>query len=46
MGLSGSPTKVLKVDYVTIEASESKEIPASPEGTSILVRELIDEYIL
>jgi electron transfer flavoprotein beta subunit len=46
LGLSGSPTKVLKVDYVVFEARESKEIAPSTEGTSILVRELIEEYIL
>ncbi len=46
LGLSGSPTKVLKVDYATLETSESKEVPPSAEGVSILLRELADEYIL
>ncbi len=46
LGLSGSPTKVLKVEYVVIEGRASKEIPPTSEGTAILVRELIDEYIL
>ncbi|MBN1954236.1 MAG: electron transfer flavoprotein subunit beta/FixA family protein [Anaerolineae bacterium] len=46
LGLGGSPTKVLKVDFVVVERQESKELPATGEGTTILVRELIDEYIL
>ena len=46
LGLSGSPTQVLKVDFVVIEKRESKEIPPLPEGATILVRELIEEYIL
>jgi len=46
LGLGGSPTKVLKVDYVVVEARESKEIAPTDEGTAILVRELIDEDTL
>ena len=46
LGLSGSPTKVLKIDSVVLETSESKEIPTSPEGVSVLVRELVEDYIL
>ena len=46
VGLSGSPTKVLKVDFVTLAAGDSKEIDASQDGMAELVEELIREYIL
>ncbi len=46
LGLSGSPTKVLKVDYVVFESRTSKEISPTEEGLSLLLRDLIEEYIL
>ncbi len=46
LGLSGSPTKVLKVNYVVLESTESKELEASPEGISTLIQELVEDYIL
>ena len=46
VGLSGSPTKVLNVDYVILEASGSKEVEADQEGISALVQELVEDYIL
>jgi electron transfer flavoprotein beta subunit len=46
VGLSGSPTKVLKVDFVALESSSSKEIAANPDGLSELVHELVQDYIL
>lgn len=46
LGLSGSPTKVLKVDYVVFESRTSKEVAPTDEGVSILLRDLIEEYIL
>jgi electron transfer flavoprotein beta subunit len=46
VGLSGSPTKVLKVDYVMLESADSREITANEEGMSELVRELVEEYIV
>ncbi|MGD1995142.1 MAG: electron transfer flavoprotein subunit beta/FixA family protein [Anaerolineae bacterium] len=46
LGLTGSPTKVLKVEYVVLEASESKEVSSSPEGISGLIDELVEDYIL
>jgi electron transfer flavoprotein beta subunit len=46
VGLSGSPTKVLKVDFVVLESSDSKGFEASPEGISELVQELVQDYIL
>ena len=46
VGLSGSPTKVLKVDFVALTADGSKEIDASQEGLAELVEELVQDYIL
>jgi electron transfer flavoprotein alpha/beta subunit len=46
LGLDGSPTKVWKVDYVVLETKESRQIPATQEGVSALVSELIQGHIL
>jgi electron transfer flavoprotein beta subunit len=46
VGLSGSPTKVLKVDFVTLGADDTKEIDASQKGMDELVQELARDYIL
>jgi len=46
LGLSGSPTKVLKIESVVLETSESKEIPPTPEGVTALMQELVEDYIL
>jgi electron transfer flavoprotein beta subunit len=46
VGLSGSPTKVLKVDFLVLEGSGSKEIEANTEGISALVQELVQDYIV
>lgn len=46
IGLAGSPTQVYKVNFVVLEATESKEIPANYEGIQALIQELIQEYII
>ena len=46
LGLTGSPTKVLKVDFVVLKSEESKEIPVTDEGIADLVQELVQDYIL
>jgi electron transfer flavoprotein beta subunit len=46
VGLSGSPTKVLKVDFLVLEGSGSKEVEADAEGISALVQELVQDYVL
>jgi len=46
LGLGGSPTQVYKVNYVVLEAMESKSIPANAEGVAALMQELIKEYIV
>jgi electron transfer flavoprotein beta subunit len=46
LGLAGSPTQVYKVNYVVLEATESKEIPPTVEGIRALIEELVKEYIV
>jgi electron transfer flavoprotein beta subunit len=46
LGLSGSPTKVLKVDFVVLEADKTQEIRADSEGVAALIRELVQDYTL
>jgi electron transfer flavoprotein beta subunit len=46
IGLGGSPTQVHKVNFVVLEATESKEIAATPEGIQALIEELVQEYIV
>lgn len=46
VGLSGSPTKVLQVEYVVLEAEGSEKVEASVEGLSALMQELVKDYIL
>jgi electron transfer flavoprotein beta subunit len=46
LGLAGSPTQVYKINYVVLEAMESKEIPATPEGIQALIEELVQEYVI
>lgn len=46
VGLSGSPTKVLNVNFVQLESSDSQEVGASQEGIAGLMQELVEDYIL
>ena len=46
VGLMGSPTKVLKVDYVVLGSTQTKDVEASRAGIAALVRELVSEYTL
>jgi electron transfer flavoprotein beta subunit len=46
VGLSGSPTKVLKVDFVVLGAKDSKAFAADETGVTALIQELVEEYIL
>ena len=45
LGLAGSPTQVHKINYVVLEARESKTISPTPDGLRALVEELVKEYI-
>ncbi len=46
LGLNGSPTQVYKVNYVVLETTESKQVPANAEGINALMQELVKEYIV
>ena len=46
IGLAGSPTQVYKVNFVVLETTESKEVPATREGIAALMQELVKEYIV
>jgi electron transfer flavoprotein beta subunit len=46
LGLAGSPTQVYKINFVVLEATESKEIPPTEEGIRSLIQELIQEYLI
>ena len=46
VGMAGSPTKVLKVDFVVLGSGDSKEVNANEEGLGELVRELVRDYIV
>jgi electron transfer flavoprotein beta subunit len=45
-GLSGSPTKVKKIQSVVLTACESKQVPNTDAGIADLVHELIEENII
>lgn len=45
-GLSGSPTKVKKIENIVLAAREVKQIENTDRGVAALVRELVDEHIL
>jgi electron transfer flavoprotein beta subunit len=46
LGLGGSPTQVHKVNYVVLEATESKEVEATAVGIRALIDELVKEYVV
>jgi electron transfer flavoprotein beta subunit len=46
IGLAGSPTQVYKVNFVVLETTESRQVPATQEGIAALMQELIREYIV
>ena len=46
LGLAGSPTQVYKINFVVLETTESKEVPATAAGIQALLQELIQEYIV
>ena len=45
-GLSGSPTKVKKIQSVVLTACESKQVPNTDAGIADLMHELIEENII
>jgi len=46
LGLNGSPTQVYKVNYVVLETTESRQVPANAEGIAALMQQLVKEYIV
>ena len=46
LGMTGSPTKVLKIESVVLESSGSKQIQANQKGVAALVQELVEDHIL
>jgi len=46
VGLAGSPTQVHKINFVVLESTESKTVPATPEGIAAMIQELVHEYIV
>jgi electron transfer flavoprotein beta subunit len=46
VGLAGSPTKVLNVDFVALGSSDSIEVEDSPQGLVQMLQELVQDYIL
>lgn len=46
LGLSGSPTKVKKIDNIVFAAKESKKLTASDSDIALLVKELIASHTI
>lgn len=46
LGLSGSPTKVKKIENVVFKAKESKVITASDEDIDMLMKDLINSHVI
>jgi electron transfer flavoprotein beta subunit len=46
IGLAGSPTQVYKVNFVVLQSTESKDVPATPAGVAALIDELVKEYVV
>lgn len=46
LGLSGSPTKVKKIENVVFQAKESRKITADDNGINSLMKELIESHTL
>ena len=46
LGLSGSPTKVKKIENIVFQAKESKRLTASDEDISCLIKELVSSHTL
>ena len=44
IGLNGSPTKVRKIEFVVIKATETRMVDPTEEGLAELIRELIADH--
>jgi electron transfer flavoprotein beta subunit len=45
-GLSGSPTKVKKIENIVFQAKESKKLTSSAEDIELLMQELISSHTI
>jgi electron transfer flavoprotein beta subunit len=46
LGLSGSPTKVKKIENIVFQAKETKKISPDDEGINEFMKELIDNHTI
>ena len=46
IGLAGSPTRVWRVESVTLHTGESKKVEASEDGIKDLMKELVEDHVL
>lgn len=46
LGLTGSPTKVKKIENVVLQAKDAKLLTAADEGINDLMRELIESHVI
>ncbi len=46
LGLSGSPTKVKKIENVVLQAKDAKVLTPADEGINELMRELIESHVI
>ena len=46
LGLTGSPTKVKKIDNVVLQAKDAKVLSAADEGINELMKELIESHVI
>jgi electron transfer flavoprotein beta subunit len=46
LGLSGSPTKVKKIDNVVLQAKEARQLTTTDADINLLMKELIDSHTL
>jgi len=45
-GIAGSPTRVMKIQSVVLTAGSHKSIPATRDGISALIRELVEDHAI
>ncbi len=46
IGLAGSPTRVWRVQKVTLQSGESKTVEATQDGINAFMQELLDDHVL
>jgi electron transfer flavoprotein beta subunit len=46
LGLSGSPTKVKRIENVILQAKDAKRLTSADEGINDLMKELIDSHVI